>query len=240
MEKIILVHGAWHNASCWESVINALKEKGYEAEAVTLAGNGVDDERKGITYEEIIKPLVTILEEQEEPVVLAGHSSAGHVIQMAAPKVADQICKIVFNNAWILPQGKSQFDAIPEQEMAMGIKQMALATPDHSIPLMEDFIRGALASGVSKEEQNRLMSHLVPQPLALFDTPIEADAFASLEIPRVMLYCTEDLSLPPGAFMDMFMSLGEAPVVELQGNHEALFFRPDHYAEALIECIKKA
>ncbi|MEN1760480.1 alpha/beta fold hydrolase [Anoxynatronum sibiricum] len=238
MEKIILVHGAWHNASCWEGVIKALKEKGYEAEAVTLAGNGPEDDRKGITYEQALKPLVEKLEEQPEPAVLVGHSSAGHVIQMTAPKVADKISKIVFNNAWILPQGKSQFDMIPDQEMAMGIKQMALATPDHSIPLMEDFIRGALASGVSEEEQNRLISHLVPQPLALFDTPIQANAFAQLETPRVLLYCTEDLSLPPGAFVGMFQSLGEAPVVELQGSHEALFFQPEAYADALVQCIK--
>ena len=237
MKKIILVHGAWHNASCWEGVIKGLKEKGYEAEGVTLAGNGVDDQRKGITYKEAIQPLVNKLEEQAEPVVLVGHSSAGHVIQMAAPQVAEKISQIVFNNAWILPQGKSQFDMIPDQEMAMGIKQMALATPDHSIPLMEDFIRGALASGVSEEEQNRLISHLVPQPLALFDTPIEADAFAELKIPRVLLYCTEDLSLPPGAFIGMFQSLGEAPVIELQGNHEALFFQPEAFAAALVECI---
>ncbi len=219
--------------------MKALEEKGYEAETVTLSGNGVDDNRKDITYDEILQPLVKKLKEQQEPVVLVGHSSAGHVIQMTAPKVAERISKIVFNNAWILPQGKSQFDVIPDQEMAMGIKQMALATPDHSIPLMEEFIRGALASGVSEEEQDRLISHLVPQPLALFDTPIEADAFAKLDIPRVMLYCTEDQSLPPGAFMGMFQNLGEAPVVELQGNHEALFFRPESYAEALVQCIKK-
>lgn len=169
--------------------------------------------------------------------VLAGHSSAGHVIQMTAPKAAERISKIVFNNAWILPQGKSQFDVIPDQDMAMGIKQIALSTPDQRIPLMEEFIRGALASSVSEDEQNRLISHLVPQPLVLFDTPIEADAFAQMDIPRIMLYCTDDVSLPPGAFMGMFQSLGEAPVVELHGNHEALFFQPEAYAEALVKCV---
>ena len=49
--KLILLHGAWHNGSCWADVQQLLKERSYESQALTLPGNGVDD-RKNVTYDD--------------------------------------------------------------------------------------------------------------------------------------------------------------------------------------------
>ena len=36
MAKVVLVHGAWHGAWCWEGVVDALEAKGVDVDAVEL------------------------------------------------------------------------------------------------------------------------------------------------------------------------------------------------------------
>ncbi len=43
METIVLVHGAWSDASAWDQVVPILKAKGYEVIAVNLPGHGKDN-----------------------------------------------------------------------------------------------------------------------------------------------------------------------------------------------------
>ena len=39
--RMLLVHGAWHGAWCWERVLAPLLVLGYEPEALDLPGHGV-------------------------------------------------------------------------------------------------------------------------------------------------------------------------------------------------------
>ncbi len=114
--------------------------------------------------------IVGILEAQAEPVVLVGHSSGGYMIQASAPKAADKIAHMVFLNAFILPNGKSQFDLVPP-EAAQGMTAAAQASPDLCVPVIEDFVRNALMNGESTEDQDALIERLLPQPLSLFTDP---------------------------------------------------------------------
>jgi hypothetical protein len=51
-------------------------------------------------------------------------------------------------------------------------------------------------------------------------------------------YCNKDVSVPPGAFVDMFKSLGDNPVVEVNCDHEGLFTNPEEYTKGLLKCIR--
>ena len=46
----------------------------------------------------------------------------------------------------ILPDGKCQFDLVPP-EAAEGMRAAASASPDNSVPVIEDFVRGMLMAG---------------------------------------------------------------------------------------------
>ena len=39
---VVLVHGAWHGAWCWEPVVEGLARRGVAALAVDLPGHGAD------------------------------------------------------------------------------------------------------------------------------------------------------------------------------------------------------
>lgn len=233
-KRFVLIHGAWHGGWCWEGVVKNLEEAGHQAAAPTMPGHGPDEDRSGIVFKDYVEALVRILKDQPGPVVLVGHSSAGFMIQAGAPSVPDKIERMIFHNAFILPDGAAQFDLVPP-EVAQGMTAAAKASPDDCVPVDQDFVRGVLMAGDPPEVQEALLARLVPQPLALFTTKVKTGPFEALDVPKTVLFCRDDPSLPPGAYLGMAQNLGQHELLEIEGGHETLFVRPQKIAEALIK-----
>ncbi len=232
----VLIHGAWHGGWCWAGVIKELEQASHTAEAPTMPGHQPQDDRAGIKFSDYVDKIVAVLGRQPEPVILVGHSSAGFLLQAAAPKAAAKIARLVFLNAFILPNGKSQFDLVPP-EVAEGLTAAAKASPDNTVPVLADFVRNVLMAGEPVEQQDALISRLVPQPLALFTTPVDTAEFEQLDVPKSVIFCKNDASLPPGAYLGMAQGLGEYKLVELDAGHEALFTNPPLIAAALQKSV---
>jgi pimeloyl-ACP methyl ester carboxylesterase len=236
-KHFVLLHGAWHGGWCWDGVIKALESAGHTAEAPTMPGHYPEDDRSGIRFENYVEGIIRVLEQQSIPVVLVGHSSAGFLMQAAAPKASDKISQMIFHNAFILPDGKCQFDLVPP-EVAEGMTAAAKASPDNCVPVDEDFVRNALMGDASVETQDMLIEKLVPQPIAIFTTPVNTVDFETLSTPKSVLFCKDDASLPPGAYLGMAQGLGEYDVVEMDGGHETLFINPGAVADGLLKSLK--
>ncbi len=236
-KHFILIHGAWHGGWCWDGVIEKLKNAGHTAEAPTLPGHHPEDDRSNIGLNDYVDKIVGILKQQTDSVVLVGHSSAGFLLQEAAPKSADKISHLIFLNAFILPNGKSQFDLVPP-EVSEGMTAAAKASPDNCVPVDEDFVRNMLMAGEPVEKQDALVGRLVPQPLAIFTTPVDTHNFDKLTIPKSVVFCKADASLPPGAYLNMAQVLGEHKLFEVEGGHETFFTNPGVVAEALQQALK--
>lgn len=235
-ETFVLVHGAWHGGWVWDGVAKELEAAGHKALAPTLAGMAPTDDRARVTFESIIDSLVTVLDGQPQPVVLVGHSSAGFVLQTVAARVPGKLKRLIFLNAFILPDGTCQFDLVPP-EASQGMTAAAHASPDNCVPVIEEFVRNQLVPGDPKEVQDALLARLSPQPLALFTTPVDAGAFAEVKVPKTVVFCRDDASLPPGAFLGMAQALGECRIIEIPGGHELLFTDPAAVAQALLEAV---
>ncbi len=236
-KHFVLLHGAWHGGWCWEGVKKELEKAGHTAEAPTMPGHHPEDDRSGIRFEDYVNEIVRVLEPQPEPVVLVGHSSAGFLMQAAAPKAAEKISQMIFHNAFILPDGKCQFDLVPP-EVAQGMTAAAEASPDNCVPVDEDFVRNALMGDASVEIQDALIARLVPQPMAVFTTPVSTGDFDALAVLKSVLFCKDDASLPPGAYLGMAQGLGEYDVIELDGGHETLFINPGALAGGLLKALQ--
>src|ERR1700748_1456288 len=79
-ETIILVHGAWADASSWDAVVPLLKAQGHEVIAVNLAGHGEDTTSfAGITFQTYVNQVKSAIGARTH-VILVGHSFAGMVI----------------------------------------------------------------------------------------------------------------------------------------------------------------
>lgn len=236
-KHFILIHGAWHGGWCWDGVIEKLKKAGHTAEAPTLPGHHPQDDRSNIGLNDYVDKIVNLLKQQTDSVVLVGHSSAGFLLQEAAQKAPDKISHLIFLNAFILPNGKSQFDLVPP-EVSEGMTAAAKASPDNCVPVDEGFVRNMLMAGEPTEKQDALVSRLVPQPLAIFTTPVDTHNFDKLTIPKSVVFCKADASLPPGAYLNMAQVLGEHKLIEVEGGHEAHFTNPGVVTEALEQALK--
>jgi pimeloyl-ACP methyl ester carboxylesterase len=235
-KQFILIHGAWHGGWCWEKVAAELEKAGHKVQAPTMPGHHPKDDRNGICLENYITQIVSTIEKAKKPVVLVGHSSAGFLIQSAAARVPEKIDHLIFNNAFILPHGNCQFDRVPP-EVARGMTGAAAASPDNCVPVMEDFVRNTLMSDTPKQIQDELIARLVPQPLALFTTPVDLTGFERGTFGKTLLFCTRDQSLPEGAYLGMARALGHMDIIELDLDHEGLFTHPQQIAAGLLKAI---
>jgi pimeloyl-ACP methyl ester carboxylesterase len=96
---IVLVHGAWADASSWDGVIARLQEEGFTAVAApnTLRGLSSDS-----SY------LADFLSSLQGPIVLVGHSYGGMVITNAATGNPN-VKALVYVDAFIPAQGDTAF-----------------------------------------------------------------------------------------------------------------------------------
>lgn len=94
---IVLVHGAWADASGWTPVIERLEEAGYTVDAPP-------NPLRGLTYDS--EYIASVLKQIKGPIILVGHSYGGAVITDAA--VGDPNVKaLVYIAAWALGKGQS-------------------------------------------------------------------------------------------------------------------------------------
>ena len=78
MRSVVLIHGAWHGAWCWDGVMQALARRGVEAEAVELPFTGFADD---------VATARGAIERAAGGVVVA-HSYGGMVLTEAGANIA--------------------------------------------------------------------------------------------------------------------------------------------------------
>jgi pimeloyl-ACP methyl ester carboxylesterase len=98
IKNIVLVHGAFADGSGWKGVYETLSKKGYN---VTIVQNPLS------SLEDDVVATNLVLDKQDGPVVLVGHSWGGAVITQAGvhPKVA----ALVYVAAFQPDAGESAF-----------------------------------------------------------------------------------------------------------------------------------
>src|SRR3954454_10822896 len=94
---IVLVHGAWADATGFDAEIRALRDRGYTALGF---GNPLRDLAGDAAY------LAELLRTLSGPIVLVGHSYGGNVISTAAIGNA-QVRALVYINGWMCDVGES-------------------------------------------------------------------------------------------------------------------------------------
>jgi pimeloyl-ACP methyl ester carboxylesterase len=80
---LLLLHGAWHGAWCWETALHDFAARGFIAHAVSVRGHGASSPA-GITttifdYARDVRSALVAL---GEPPIVVGHSAGGYVLQL--------------------------------------------------------------------------------------------------------------------------------------------------------------
>jgi pimeloyl-ACP methyl ester carboxylesterase len=81
MTTFALVHGAWHDAWCWERLAPLLQQAGHDVVAMDLP---IDD--NAATFDTWADVVCAALDRTGDDLVLVGHSYSGHAIPLVAAR----------------------------------------------------------------------------------------------------------------------------------------------------------
>src|SRR6516164_9168924 len=234
---LVLVHGSWHDGSCWSPVQGQLAEAGVRSIAPTLPGHGVGDDRLGVRHGDYVASVVDALAGISAPAVLVGHSFGGSVISRVAELHPEQCRGLVYYSAFVPRDGERVADSLPAEFIEF-LQRAAAASADRTIELPDQLLREAFANTVDAETVARIRTLLVPEPHGPIFERLSLPSFATTQIPAIYINCRQDRTLPPGTFHPTQSSrLREPQLIEIDGDHETLLTAPERLADALIEAV---
>jgi len=235
-KTFVLIHGSWHGGWAWKAVIRCLSEKGYGADAPTLAGHGPGAMRLGITHQKCVASVVTYIQKHRlKDIILVGHSFGGTVIQKVTEQVPNRIRRIIFLDALVLEDNECVLDILPAEFAAL-VNDLAGASPDNTMLIPWEIWRDNLIQDATESMARSLWNQLSPEPNQVNLNKLDLKRFHSLAIPKSFIYCRQDEAMGPGYFHPRMSSrLGAFKLLEMDGSHEVMFTRPRELADKLVE-----
>jgi len=223
---VVLVHGAWADASGWSQVTERLQKDGYRvlAPANPLRSLGSD-----AGY------LQSILAQEEGPFVLVGHSYGGAVITNAAASNPD-VDALVYVNGFVPDIGEDILHSAGEGTLVPSSIEFKGYPPfgatDVDIYIKQENFRDTLAADLPKKDAAVLA--VIQRPLSLSAALAPTTATAWKTIPSWYLLGTEDKTITPAAQRLMAERAG-ATIEEVKASHLSLISRPGEVAELIEE-----
>ena len=224
--SIVLVHGAFVDASGWKAVYDKLTGDGYE---VLLVQNPT------VTLDGDVFATRQVIARATKPVILVGHSYGGAVITAAGvdPKVAS----LVYLAAYAPDAGESAFDVASKPHA--GEPSAPLLPPQDGFLLVEQSkFPTAFAADVDPSLTTFMAAAQVPWGLAAVQTKITNPAWK--QKPAYFMLTTQDHMIPP-VLQRAGAKRAGAQLREIESSHAVMLSHPDEvvgFIEAAAEAIK--
>ena len=238
-ETYVLVHSAWLGGWQWENVAKALKENGHTVLTPDLPGHGSDKTSPAdITMNDYVNTLTDILDKQEGPVILVGHSFNGITVSRVAELRPNKVKKLVYLTAFLLPNGGSFFGAVQGVEGSKAVENFYLSEDKTYALVKEEEIQNAFAHDIPKEAFDGAKPYIVPEPAAplMYELQITDEKFG--KIPKYYVECTADRAIPIEVQRAMYQGKVEK-VYTLNSSHTPNFSQPENLANILLEILKE-
>ena len=208
---VVLVHGGFVDGSGWQPVHRLLRNQGYNVKIV---------QNPTLSLEGDAEAAKRIIDAQDEPVILVGHSYGGAVITEAGnnPNVA----ALVYIAAFAPDAGESVNTLIADPPPGAPVPPI-LPPQDGFLFLDRDKFHASFAADVPADLAEFWADSQVPWGVdALAGTISEA---AWRNKPSWYLVATDDRMIPPPAQRSMAERAG-ATVVEAAGSHSIFLSQP--------------
>jgi pimeloyl-ACP methyl ester carboxylesterase len=219
--NVVLVHGGFVDGSGWQPVYDLLKRDGYQVSIV---------QNPTLTLEGDAEATRLILDRQNGPTILVGHSYGGAVISEAGnhPRVS----ALVYIAAFAPDKGESVNTLIADPLPGAPVPPI-LPPVNGFLFLDRDQFHDSFAGDLPASQAEFLADSQVPWGVGALGGTVTEPAWRTK--PSWYLVATDDRMIPPPAQRAMSERAG-ATVVEAAGSHAIYVSQP----EAVAELIKKA
>jgi pimeloyl-ACP methyl ester carboxylesterase len=210
--SVVLVHGAFVDASGWQAVYDILSKDGYEVLVV---------QNPTITLQGDVAATERAIAKAKHPVILVGHSYGGMVITEAGndPKVRS----LVYIAAYAPDAGESVASLAAQPTPPEEPRAPLLPPQDGYLIVDPSKFPAAFAADVDPKTTHFMAAAQVPWGMEAVQTKIAKVAWKTK--PARYMVTTKDAMIPPTAQRSMAKRSG-ATTVEIGSSHAVMLSHP--------------
>lgn len=210
IKNVVLVHGAFADGAGWRGVYENLTERGYRVSVVQNPLTSLEDD---------VAATTRVLDRQDGPAILVGHSWGGTVITEAG--VHPNVAGLVYVSALAPDAGETtgqQYDGFA-------------ATPEFVIDVTEDgfgfldrdHFKAGFAADTTDADAAFLADSQVPVNMSAFATPVTNAAWR--DKPSWAVIATDDKAFDQAMLQHMASRIG-ATITNVAASHALFFTQP--------------
>jgi pimeloyl-ACP methyl ester carboxylesterase len=230
---VILVHGAFADASSWSSVVERLQRAGLKTQAAVNPLRGLTNDGEYIA---------SLAQQVEGPVLLVGHSYGGPVITHAGSKSANAK-GLVFIASFGIDRGQTISDstaAFPPPLLATSLEQRQYPDSKGNVAvelyIQREKFAQVFAADVPAAQLPVLAASQRPVAAAAFTEPLAVEP-AWKRLPSWFLVATQDNAINPDAQRAAATRM-KATTTEVAASHAVALSQPDRVANLILEAVK--
>lgn len=224
IKNVVLVHGAFADGAGWRGVYDRLTAQGYR---VTIVQNPLT------SLEDDVAATTRVLDRQDGPAILVGHSWGGTVITEAG--VHPNVAGLVYVSALAPDAGENTsqqyegFAPTPDFVIDVGEDGYGFLNPDK--------FQAGFAADAGDADAAFLRDSQVPINMAVFATPVKNAAWR--DKPSWAVIATEDRAFDQAMLQHMAKRIG-AEITNVPASHALYATQPGVVADVIATAAKTA
>src|SRR3954453_20085795 len=225
VKNVVLVHGGFVDGSGWRGVYDQLRADGYNVSVV---------QNQTLSLESDIETTHQVLDQQDGPAILVGHSYGGVVITEAGRH--EDVAGLVYIAAFAPDAGESVNTLIADPPPGAPVPPI-LPPVDGFLFLDRDRFADSFAADVPAVEAAFMAASQVPWGVEALNGAITEPAWRSK--PSWYLVASDDRMIPPAAQRAMSERAGST-VAEATGSHSIYVSQPQATADLIKLAAQRA
>jgi pimeloyl-ACP methyl ester carboxylesterase len=232
---IVLVHGAWSDATAWQAVTPLLKAQGHEVIVVNLPGHGTDATPfANISFQSYVDVVKNAIGDRKN-VVLVGHSMAGLVISQVAEEIPGQIRELIYLAA-CLPQNGESLLSLAKQDAGSHVgKYLQIDQAAGSAFIAKEGVIDVFAADAPAQVGEYIANNIKAEPLAPLATLVTLSAEKFGSVKKVYIHTLNDHTISFPAQQYMVKTNGHvSKEYSLPSSHTPFISMPDKLAAIIL------
>jgi len=225
VQNVVLVHGGFVDGSGWRRVYDLLTAEGFNVSVV---------QNQTLSLESDVETTHNLLDQQDGPAILVGHSYGGAVITEAGRH--ENVAGLVYIAAFAPDAGESVSTLIADPPPGAPVPPI-LPPIDGFLFLDRDRFADSFAADVPTDEAAFMADSQVPWGVEALNGVITEPAWRTK--PSWYLVATDDRMIPPPAQRAMSARAGST-VVEEAGSHSIYVSQPHATADLIKNAAQRA
>jgi pimeloyl-ACP methyl ester carboxylesterase len=229
---LILIPGAWLDASSWDQITPALEAAGHRVHAMTLPGlESVDADRSGIGLADHIDAVVKAVDAIDAgEVVLVGHSAGGAIAYGVTDRRLDRVARVVYVDSVPLGERDNVNDHLPVVDGEVPLPDWDVFD-DEDVVDLDDPLRAAFRT------------RAIPEPLGVLTDPQRLSDERRYDVPGTVIACEypaavyRDFIAKDADYTRELARLHNYEIVDLPTGHWPQFTKPAELAAVIGQAL---